>query len=781
MKGTRKRVRAANVYLESPQYAVDNEELDKFRESDRTSRQCLKDIADAINSNYDGWRLNGDIAGDIINQYGINMVKYVLATVIKEQEWDRRYTTDNRQWLEDVPVSKSEDVRRRLTTSVHPGLLDMFMTQVRKRERGNGVSANRMCANSEQVRDYFYEEYTDFDEAAKRADELGFVLYGYGCFNNSDKNFAWWNKKGEKDSANMIYAEWYADEGKQVKGGSPYPTGSVMDDAWMTWQNVLKGRVPEDVSVWGFAQMFSGVMERHYPDIEKNSDKYEEESFEIAYRLLRDVGVKGIGRQRIIKSNKVRAMYEALDGMSGESDYVSTGDIVDDGGYSYEIVSVLDVKEDSGYEVALAEAVNADRGMTEFLVLLDGDVDWKDDSMEAAREFYDNTDYSELDNIGEEDVEMEDSFDMYEADDDIVAAYRESGSKDDDKIEARKRARERCAKRKKEMQAKKVAEMRKRVHANIEKSMKAAKNKDREKPVSITAMAKKDGKSVKWNVEIKASLTEKGKRYSVQGVRQLAEAMGVKPNELDVAAMYEACKQNGYNALAIENGKAKFGKVQAEKDSAAQKGFVRKHMGCTIHDMGDVFVVTNEHGKNIGEERTISGCEGLIEDYVKSKQTLNRKDAGANGSSKMQRRKSRMNADYEGARTLQQWLEETGLDGADIYDSDFDLDGTYVDTIVTPEDNYDKFVLYVCNNVEVVEKHAEDSYATVDFSKFIRSHMQVFLQWLDIDEGYYRDGLEDDDLYEYIIDQIITALSGGGSESQYREFMRLADAGEDAE
>lgn len=140
MKDTRKRVRAANIYLESPQYAVDNGELDKFKESNRISQQCLEDIADAIRSNYDGWRLNGDIAGDIINQYGIDMVKYVLATVIKEEEWDGRYSADNRQWLEDVPVSKSEDVRRRLTTSVHPGLLDMFTTKVRKHERGNGVS-----------------------------------------------------------------------------------------------------------------------------------------------------------------------------------------------------------------------------------------------------------------------------------------------------------------------------------------------------------------------------------------------------------------------------------------------------------------------------------------------------------------------------------------------------------------------------------------------------------------------------------------------------------------
>lgn len=129
--------------------------------------------------------------------------------------------------------------------------------------------------------------------------------------------------------------------------------------------------------------------------------------------------------------------------------------------------------------------------------------------------------------------------------------------------------------------------------------------------------------------------------------------------------------------------------------------------------------------------------------------------------------------EVDGARTLQEWLENNELDGADVYDSDFDLDGTYVATIVTPADNYDKFVLYVCNNVEIVEGDVEDSYATVDFSGFVRSNMQALLQWLDIYEKDYEDGLEDDDLYEDIINQIIAALQGNGSESQYREFMRI--------
>ena len=48
----------------------------------------------------------------------------------------------------------------------------------------------------------------------------------------------------------------------------------------------------------------------------------------------------------------------------------------------------------------------------------------------------------------------------------------------------------------------------------------------------------------------------------------------------------------------------------------SKRGFVRKYKGCSIHDAGDVFVCTNEHGLNIGQSRTESGCEGLIDEYL---------------------------------------------------------------------------------------------------------------------------------------------------------------------
>ena len=47
------------------------------------------------------------------------------------------------------------------------------------------------------------------------------------------------------------------------------------------------------------------------------------------------------------------------------------------------------------------------------------------------------------------------------------------------------------------------------------------------------------------------------------------------------------------------------------------KGFLRKYKGCSIHDMNDTYVVTNEHGKTIGQSKTESGCEAIIDEYIK--------------------------------------------------------------------------------------------------------------------------------------------------------------------
>lgn len=58
---------------------------------------------------------------------------------------------------------------------------------------------------------------------------------------------------------------------------------------------------------------------------------------------------------------------------------------------------------------------------------------------------------------------------------------------------------------------------------------------------------------------------------------------------------------------------------EIEENLNEKYGFVRKYRGCSIHDMGDVYVVTNENGLNIGEEKTEIGCEAIIDEYLDGK------------------------------------------------------------------------------------------------------------------------------------------------------------------
>lgn len=52
-------------------------------------------------------------------------------------------------------------------------------------------------------------------------------------------------------------------------------------------------------------------------------------------------------------------------------------------------------------------------------------------------------------------------------------------------------------------------------------------------------------------------------------------------------------------------------------DESQHGGFVKRYKGYKILDVGDYFVVTDPHGLTVGHERTLIGCEGLIDELTK--------------------------------------------------------------------------------------------------------------------------------------------------------------------
>ena len=57
------------------------------------------------------------------------------------------------------------------------------------------------------------------------------------------------------------------------------------------------------------------------------------------------------------------------------------------------------------------------------------------------------------------------------------------------------------------------------------------------------------------------------------------------------------------------------------KELTEKNGFLKNYKGCKIIETPSSFVVTNEHGLTIGESKTISGAEGIIDDYVNKKES----------------------------------------------------------------------------------------------------------------------------------------------------------------
>lgn len=96
-----------NVYLHSGSYAQEHGELDKYLLSHSLDEECLQAIGQAISDNYADNRLEKGFEQDLISEYGLERVKHIVTTLIRRSEWDRRYSTKNREWANSAAGYKT--------------------------------------------------------------------------------------------------------------------------------------------------------------------------------------------------------------------------------------------------------------------------------------------------------------------------------------------------------------------------------------------------------------------------------------------------------------------------------------------------------------------------------------------------------------------------------------------------------------------------------------------------------------------------------------------------
>ena len=123
-------------YEKSFTEAMENDELSAFRLSSRADRMCKTAIESAISANYSNNSLSPEGAKTVVEIYGVDRVKKLLALTAIVKDWDERISPENKAWAKTVrPNDAKEKIDLSLVIDgVNPGLTDIFIRQVKRIE-----------------------------------------------------------------------------------------------------------------------------------------------------------------------------------------------------------------------------------------------------------------------------------------------------------------------------------------------------------------------------------------------------------------------------------------------------------------------------------------------------------------------------------------------------------------------------------------------------------------------------------------------------------------------
>ena len=125
------------VYYEPFSYAKESDEVDLYRTSYRLNSECKQAIHEAIADNYDGMYLGDGAVDQVVKQYGMERVGYILANTLRYKNYDGRFSHSNKKWAEQVgtPENNARIIKFRADWVVtsHSAVLDGFVTMYREK------------------------------------------------------------------------------------------------------------------------------------------------------------------------------------------------------------------------------------------------------------------------------------------------------------------------------------------------------------------------------------------------------------------------------------------------------------------------------------------------------------------------------------------------------------------------------------------------------------------------------------------------------------------------
>ena len=124
------------VYGQTLSYAEEHGELGAYKASYKLNRECKEAVEETIRQSFDGMHLKNDIVKPLAEQYGYERIAFVLANTLKQEDWDGRFSRDNKMWASEFSIPEDivygKDRNRELIVGSHPAVLDGFINMFRR-------------------------------------------------------------------------------------------------------------------------------------------------------------------------------------------------------------------------------------------------------------------------------------------------------------------------------------------------------------------------------------------------------------------------------------------------------------------------------------------------------------------------------------------------------------------------------------------------------------------------------------------------------------------------
>ena len=129
--------KAIPVYRASVTTARENHELAAFRNSDKANKACAKAVEQAIAEGWDGARIKEDAVIPVLDAFGADRLRFILANTLQLRSYDGRFSRDNRAWAQmaqppSILEAISQERRIAWEISSHSVKLNDFVEKARQ-------------------------------------------------------------------------------------------------------------------------------------------------------------------------------------------------------------------------------------------------------------------------------------------------------------------------------------------------------------------------------------------------------------------------------------------------------------------------------------------------------------------------------------------------------------------------------------------------------------------------------------------------------------------------